>query len=94
MTAPCLTPLFGRPALAQGILTVGSHGREVLRAVAGEREIYTEMLSLPLMKQRSGSLELLLARGPIGHDAIHERMEPWPVVRLEKMAEFVNDHVF
>ena len=45
MTAPCLTPLFGRPALAQGILTVGSHGREVLRAVAGEREIYTEMLS-------------------------------------------------
>ena len=40
------------------------------------------------------SLKLLLASGPIGHDAIHERMEPWPVVRLEKVAEFVNDHVF
>lgn len=42
----------------------------------------------------SVSLKLLLACGPIGHDAIHERMEPWPVVRLEEVAEFVNDHVF
>ena len=66
----------------------------MLRAVAGEREIYTEMLSPSLMKQRSGSLELLLACRPIGHDAIHERMESWSMVRLEEVAELVNDHVF
>ena len=52
------------------------------------------MLSPPLMAAFSVSLKLLLASGPIGHDAIHERMEPWPVVRLEEVAEFVNDHVF
>lgn len=46
------------------------------------------------MKQRSVSLKLLLASGPIGHDAIHERMEPWSMVRLEEVAELVNDHVF
>lgn len=52
------------------------------------------MLSPPLMAAFSVSLKLLLACGPIGHDAIHERMEAWPVVRLKEMTEFVNHHVF
>ena len=65
------------------------HGEE------GEHEIYTEMLSPISMKVFVASLlKLLLVCGPIGHDTIHERMEPWPVIRFEEMAELVNDHVF
>ena len=40
------------------------------------------------------SLQLGPTLLPIGKKSIHERVESWPMTTLEKMAKFMDDHVF
>lgn len=42
-----------------------------------------------------GPLPQLGAAGlPVGHEVVHERVEPWAVAAFQQMAQLVDHHVF